>query len=41
MEHDKSLAIINKLEASIKKIEPNFKTPETATYFGRVSGGGF
>jgi hypothetical protein len=38
-EHDKSITIINNLEASIKSIEPNFKTPISSSYFGRVGRG--
>jgi len=38
-EHNQSIAIINNLEASIKRIEPNFNTPITSSYFGRVGRG--
>jgi hypothetical protein len=38
-EHDESITSIKNLEVSIKKIEPNFKTPISSSYFGRVGRG--
>jgi len=38
-EQNQSITIINNLEASIKRIEPDFKTPIASNYFGRVGRG--
>jgi len=39
MEHNKALTNLNNLEASIKRIEPNFNMPVTCNYHGRVGRG--
>jgi hypothetical protein len=38
-QHNESITTISKLEASIKKIEPNFSSPKTLNYFTRVGRG--
>jgi hypothetical protein len=36
---NQSLTILNSLEAAIKRIEPDFKTPVDSNYYGRVARG--
>ena len=38
-EQNQSITIINNLEASIKRIEPEFKVPISSIYYGRVGRG--
>ena len=38
-EHNQSITIINKLEASIKSIEPSFNSPLSLNYYTRVGRG--
>lgn len=38
-EQNESITILDKIEASIKSIDPNFKRPMSSTYFGRVGRG--